>query len=146
MTLNNPKIFTQEYLETIHKELKAVYTVGQLEKGEQGTPHIQFFMNFNPPIRAARIKKFDQSLHIEAVKVNNGADKYCMKEDTRLEGPFEFGVKPVERNSKHDWEEVKQHAIKGNLDKIPADIYVKHYQNLKHISKDHQVLVNREKP
>lgn len=50
-----------------------------------------------------------------------------MKEDTRLEGPIEFGVKPVQRNSKHDWEEVKQHAVAGELDKIPADIFVKHY-------------------
>ena len=49
-----------------------------------------------------------------------------MKEETRLEGPWEFGVKPVERNSKADWEEVKQHAKAGDLDKIPADIYVKH--------------------
>lgn len=41
------------------------------------------------------------------VKINNGADNYCMKEDTRLEGPFEYGIKPVKRNSKTDWEEVK---------------------------------------
>ena len=53
-----------------------------------------------------------------------------MKEDTRLEGPFEFGVKPVKRNSKVDWEEVKQKAKEGRLDEIPADIYVKHYGNL----------------
>lgn len=62
-----------------------------------------------------------------------------MKEDTRLEGPFEYGVKPVKRNSKADWEEVKDHAIKGELDKIPADIFVKHYQNLRSIKKDYMV-------
>lgn len=59
-----------------------------------------------------------------------------MKEDTRLDGPWEFGIKPVKRNSKEDWEEVKQHAIKGELNKIPAEIYVKHYHNLKMIAKD----------
>lgn len=56
-----------------------------------------------------------------------------MKEDTRVEGPFEFGQKPIQRNSKHDWEEVKQHAIKGDFDKIPAEIYIKHLKNLKTI-------------
>jgi len=53
-----------------------------------------------------------------------------MKEDTRLEGPYEFGVKPVKRNSKTDWEEVKQKCIEGRIEEIPADIYVKHYRNL----------------
>jgi len=41
--------------------------------------------------------------HFEPVKVNNGADDYCMKEDTRVEGPWEFGTRPVKRNSKTDW-------------------------------------------
>lgn len=59
-----------------------------------------------------------------------------MKEDTRVEGPWEFGTKPVQRNSKEDWEEVKQNAIKGDFDKIPADIYIKHYSNLKKIHCD----------
>lgn len=40
MTLNNPKIGTEEYLSAIHDKLKAVYTCGQLEKGAEGTPHI----------------------------------------------------------------------------------------------------------
>jgi hypothetical protein len=40
------------------------------------------------------------------VKVNNGAHTYCMKEDTRVAGPWEFGIKPVQRNNKTDWEAV----------------------------------------
>lgn len=63
-----------------------------------------------------------------------------MKEETRLEGPYEFGVKPVQRNNKTDWEEVKTNAIKGDLDKVPADIFIKHYANLKTIKKDYMVL------
>lgn len=62
-----------------------------------------------------------------------------MKQESRVSGPWEFGIKPVERNSKTDWEEVKQNAQAGNLDKIPADIYVKHYRTLKEIAKDHMV-------
>lgn len=34
------------------------------------------------------MKKFDSKVHWEPVKVNNGADAYCMKEDTRVEGPW----------------------------------------------------------
>lgn len=68
-------------------------------------------MNFKEPVRCSAIKKIDNKLHIEVVKINNGAHTYCMKEDTRLEGPFEHGKKPVQRNNKTDWEEVKEKAI-----------------------------------
>lgn len=146
MTLNNPETMTEDYLKAIHDKLKAVYTCGQLEKGEQGTPHIQFFMNFKEPIRCAAIKKVDSKLHIEVVKVNNGAHTYCMKEETRLEGPYEFGTKPVQRNSKTDWEEVKTKAIAGDLESIPADIYIKHYRTLKEIKKDHMQVLPRTIP
>jgi len=54
-----------------------------------------------------------------------------------LEGPWEFGHKPLKRNDKKDWEEIKEHAKKGNLDAVPADVYVKHYHTLRAIAKDH---------
>lgn len=47
-----------------------------------------------------RLKKYCSKSHFEMVKKDNGVQAYCMKEDTRLEGPWEFGVKPVKRNSK----------------------------------------------
>jgi len=40
MTLNNPDDDTRTYLERLHVKSNAVYTCGQLEKGEEGTPHI----------------------------------------------------------------------------------------------------------
>lgn len=67
-----------------------------------------------------------------------------MKEDTRLEGPWEFGVKPVKRNSKVDWEEVKQKCIEGKIDQVPADIFVKHYGNLVKIKKDHMQVTDKD--
>lgn len=36
------------------------------------------------------------------MKVNNGADDYCNKEDTRVEGPWTFGVKPARLNKAGD--------------------------------------------
>lgn len=43
----------------------------------------------------AALQKVDKQVHYEKVKFDNGADRYCMKEDTRVEGPWEFGEKPV---------------------------------------------------
>lgn len=38
--------------------------------------------------------------HFEVVKYDNGASDYCLKEDTRVEGPWEFGLKPARLNKK----------------------------------------------
>lgn len=76
-------------------------------------------------------------MHIEIVKRNNGADGYCMKEETRIDGPWEYGKKPVRVNSKVDWSEVRQNAISGQLDKIPDNIFITHYGNLRKIEKDY---------
>lgn len=88
-------------------------------------------MNLKKP--GQRISAFQKLIpkgHFEKVKVNNGADDYCMKEDTRVEGPWEFGKKPVKRNSKADWDRIYEEAKIGNYDAIPADVKIKHYSNL----------------
>lgn len=138
-TLNNPDVEHQEYLEGYHTKHGADYVVGQLEKGSEGTVHLQFFVHFPKANkkRLAAMKKLDQRVHWEPVRVNNGADNYCMKEETRMEGPWEFGVRPVKRNSKTDWDRVFEEAKAGNFDAIPAPIRVKHYGNLVKIAKDH---------
>ena len=132
-TLNNPEVT----LEEIHKQSKATYTCGQLERGENGTPHLQFFQNFKSPIKLTMYKKVNTKIHAEVIKINNGAHNYCMKEDTRIEGPWEYGEKPIQRNNKEDWEKVRELAKEGKLDEIPADIFVRHYSNLKKIQKDY---------
>ncbi len=55
------------------------------------------------PQRISYFTKIDKSIHVESVRINNGAHDYCMKKDTRVDGPWEFGSKPVNRNNKTDW-------------------------------------------
>lgn len=45
----------------------------------------------------------DNRLHIEIVKINNGAHDYCMKKESRIGEPVEYGKKPIQRNNKKDW-------------------------------------------
>lgn len=136
-TKNNPTEDTEVWLRNLHEKTGATYTCGQLEKGTQGTPHIQFFTNHSAPCRISKITKVDKAIHLEPVIINNGAHTYCMKEDTRVEGPFEFGIRPVQRNNKVDWQSVKDLAKANRLDDIPPQIYVTHYSKLKVIAKDH---------
>jgi hypothetical protein len=82
----------------------AEYVTGQVEKGkENGTIHLQFFLQFKKPgKRVTALKKHCKLAHFEVVKINNGADEYCNKEDTRQEGPWTFGVRPARLNKKGD--------------------------------------------
>jgi len=94
-TLNNPTEDAQSTLESIFNRVKATYLIGQLEKGKEGTIHLQFSVNFKNAVRTSVFKGIP--LHAEKVNRDNGVYEYCSKEDTRLEGPWEFGVKPVRR-------------------------------------------------
>lgn len=75
--------------------------------------------------------------HFSLVGKDNGASSYCLKEDTRVDGPWEFGSKPLKRNDAHDWAEIKKLAVAGDLDAVPADVYIRYYHTLKAIKKDH---------
>lgn len=101
-TLNNPDMDTKDYLEAWSKKPGVVYVTGQKEKGKEGTPHIQYFLHLEKKQRISWFKTHCSKSHFEFVKYNNGADEYCNKEDTRLEGPFSFGVRPAQRNKKGD--------------------------------------------
>lgn len=54
------------------------------------------------------MRKFCKFSHFESVQQNNGADDYCMKEDTRMEGPWEFGIRPPRKNQKGDTKRFNQ--------------------------------------
>jgi len=56
------------------------------------------------------MKKRDPHAHFEPVKKDNGASAYCMKEETRIEGPIEYGKRPLNPASKTDWTQIKKAA------------------------------------
>jgi hypothetical protein len=134
--LNNPGELT---LAAIHELTKATYTVGQLERGENGTLHFQFYQNFKSKCRLSHYKNTLPAAHCEPA-IGDKAREYCQKTESRVEGPWEYGTKPLQRNSKADWEEVYTNAKRGRLEDIPADIRVRCYSQLKKIEKDHLVV------
>lgn len=44
-TLNNPQVEVREFLENIYKDPLVCYVNGQLERGEEGTAHIQYYIH-----------------------------------------------------------------------------------------------------
>lgn len=61
-------------------------------------------MNFKEASSFQRLKKLFDKVHLTKVEVNNGAHDYCNKSESRVDGPWSFGEKPVQRNSKADWD------------------------------------------
>lgn len=135
ITHNNPEMTLEEYMMLWKPHVN--YINMQLERGETGTVHIQAYVHLKKRSRLAALKKIDKLAHYEPVKKDNGASAYCMKEETRIEGPLEHGKRPLSPASKTDWEEIRTQAREGRLDEVDAGIYVRYYNSLKRIEKDH---------
>lgn len=74
--------------------------------------------------------------HYELTRSKRARD-YVWKEDTRIGDPFEFGELAIRRNDLGDWDKIREAAIKNDLGSIPADIYIRYYNNLTRIAADH---------
>lgn len=109
---------------------------GQLELGGTGYLHWQLVVQCTRQVRLAGIKKlFGVGMHAEQTISSEGAEKYCWKEDTRVEGTqFELGSKSFERNNRKDWAKILCDAKKGEMDSIPPDVFIRCYGSLKRIA------------
>lgn len=128
------------WLRSLYEETGAAYVVGQLEAGDDTQRlHIQAYANYKEKMGFSKLKKFANTVNLREVKIDNGVRQYCMKQDTRVAGPWEFGKIPLARNSKADWDAVKEAAKRGEFDKIPPDIFMRNYNNIRSVFKDYCV-------
>lgn len=113
------------------------YIKGQLELGESGFLHWQIFVAFVKQVRLGNVKRcFGESVHAEPTN-SQRAESYVWKQDTAVDGTrFELGRRKVQRSDPKDWDDIKEKAIRGLLNEVPSDIYVRYYHALKRISVD----------
>lgn len=94
----DPEVWKEDKM-VIHEHIK--YLVYQLEKSPtqealgQEKLHAQAYVVFDIPVVLSTAKKYigDAKAHLEPSwdKDREKARSYCMKEDTRVKGPWEFG-------------------------------------------------------
>jgi len=114
-----------------------VWIKGQLELGESGFRHWQLVCAFGSRQSLRQCKQvFGREAHCELTR-SDAAEAYVWKDDTSLGARFCFGIKPIRRNSKVDWESVWTAAQSGNLDTIPANVRVVNYRTLRNIASDY---------
>ena len=83
------------YLRTMVERGLAKYAVGQLERGsETGRLHLQYFVQMERSRRLAHMRTVicDRSHWEPMYRSVAQARAYATKEDTRVEGPWEFGL------------------------------------------------------
>lgn len=135
----------RDILKNFHELLQARYTVGQLEKGEEtGALHIQFYINFKNTVKTNRFKKVNPKIHFEKCKSEEASMDYVQKEETRVDGPQEYGEKPFHANRKVDWDAVWEKAKQGKVDEIQASVRFIHYNKIKAIAKDYMKFEDKD--
>lgn len=117
------------------------YVIIGRERGAEGTPHLQGFIQFDKPGKTlAAVKKINGRAHWEMTKGNIDQNvAYCSKE-----GDFEErGTKPMSQKRKGEaeiarYDRARELAKQGNFDEIDSDIYIRHLNNLKKIRAEYQ--------
>ncbi len=138
-TWNNPPT------ENIEDTLRNVFTRGncrylcaQLERGARGTPHLQGYVEFPVSTRVRRVSALLPHCHLEPRRGSaEEARTYCMKDDTRVAGPFEFGEFGGNQGQRNDmkalYEAIKEGKSQRDLaEEFPAQMirYTRGVHNL----------------
>lgn len=74
-------------------------------------------MNLKTPQALSYVRKIEARSHWELCRNSTASEKYVLKDDTRVDGPWEFGTRPVENQNKKDIE-VKRKETSENNKKI----------------------------
>jgi len=115
------------------------YVRGQLELGAGGFLHWQIVAAWPKTVRLSAVRKLFGPHHAELTK-SDAAFDYVWKDETAVENTrFELGQRAFKRNSKRDWDAIRDKAKLGLLDDIDAGTYVTHYRTLKAIATDNLV-------
>lgn len=114
-TWNNPPLNGHEIISDLVQNEKVSFATGQLEKGELGTPHLQFYLEVNSNVRLSYMKKLiDPTIHWEPRRgTQSEVIAYVTKEDTRQSPPFEYGTKK-EQGSRSDLLRAKEMIKSGS--------------------------------
>jgi len=92
-TLNLPADRDDNELLDLSDESKVRYSIYQLEIGEHGTPHYQGYIELSTPCRLPFMQRLVPGAHFEIrMGTRDEARKYCCKEESRIDGPWETGV------------------------------------------------------
>lgn len=136
-TVNNP-VHRVLYPDGLPDTIK--YIVYQVERGVQGTEHLQGFVYFTKQTLGSSVKKTSfigpegqvvepfVGAHLEVAKGKPEDNRsYCTKEDSRVDGPWELGVLPGGSGERTDLREAASRLMKsGDIRDIDPAVFLKY--------------------
>lgn len=104
--------------------------VFQEERGENGTPHIQGFIQFVNAINFTTVKNIDKKIHWEMTINIPASINYCSDPRKRVGRIFWYGIrnhKNMDDNEKKEkyvfeWEEFRKYMLKLHKEELDEDI------------------------
>lgn len=120
-TANNPEALLDCDVQGVR------YCIYQLEIGESGTEHFQGYLELHKPQRIGWVQEHILGLETAHLERRMGtpeeAIRYCSKEDSRIEGPWEYGKRPRGQGSRSDLMQVKELLDNNNPMSVIADLH-----------------------
>lgn len=131
-TLNNPE--DHKLPDLWHQ--RVMFCIWQLEKGENGTPHLQGFVQFKDRVRLTTLKQLSSRAHWEKMgkyatvqdnihycsKPNEGCECDHCRNAKRLAGPWSYGT-PSYTGKRSDLQALAKRAVElGSIQKIAEEI------------------------
>lgn len=103
ITINNPESREQNTFEILLKKDFVKDGDYQMERGANGTRHIQGWITFKYPFPFNALKDWFPRAHLEVARNTNALRNYCKKVDTRIEeDPI---IDPLESMELYPWQE-----------------------------------------
>lgn len=130
-TINNPDVPDIEELYGLKKCAKRA--VFQLEKGDQGTEHIQGVIQLKNGKTFSAMKKCLTRAHLEVCRDLQASFKYCMKEEGRIDEPVIWGDIEVTPGTRTDLRTACQMEIEDVIELMP-EVYVKYHKGLEKLA------------
>lgn len=128
LTINNEERTDNELLEYCKSLNNLKYVVFQREKGHHAcTEHIQMYIEFTLGKRFETIKSYFPRAHIEERRGTKAqARDYCMKSDTRIGEPIEYGTF-VDNGKRSDLFDIYELVKDGATDYEIMDMFPSQY-------------------
>lgn len=143
-TLNNP---TQDVV--LGANIK--YITWQLERGDSGTLHYQGYFECSKSVsqkEAKELLRLGNRVHVEPSR-SEAAIAYVHKSDTRIEGPWELGLrpKPIARGERTELanvgERIKKREDLASIARDQPSLYIKFYRGFIALE---QLLIDKRDP
>jgi len=137
--INNPTHTPEALIEEVFSSnTDFKYAVFQKEKGENGTVHYQGYMELKTPRRVAWLKKLMPTAHFEKRRgTREQARDYCCKEDSKVDGPWEYGEFGQQRGKRTDLDALYKAArSKATLLEVAEEApsaYMRYYKAVQHV-------------